>query len=89
MLINSLRFKKYRLIKLFIENKLQSLVFQLKSIFIKFLFVLTLMEDDKQNLETTIERFNKEFQRMENNFEKLLKRYRKISDFINLQKYIF
>ena len=47
------------------------------------------MEEDKHNLETTIERFNKEFQRMESNFEKFLQRYKKVSEFINLQKSIF
>lgn len=47
------------------------------------------MEEDKQNLETTIERFNKEFQRLERNIEKVLNRYKKVSEFVTHQRNLF
>ena len=44
---------------------------------------------DKEGLETALERFNKEFQRMEVNFERLLEQQKKISKFITHQKNLF
>jgi hypothetical protein len=37
-------------------------------------------------LETALERFNKEFQRMDKNFDKFLEQQKKISKFIKQQK---